>query len=167
MRAIGEADMVQGRKRLLSPPALRPRGVQRAEDRADRLLAELAGDADHHVVERGQVGEQPQVLEGARDAGVHDRLRPQAVEPAAAKRDAALVRLQEAGDDVEDRGLARAVRTDQAGDAALLDGEAAILQRMQSAEAMVEAGDLQIRGHSRSPARPCGRNSMNAISSTP
>ncbi len=56
---------------------------------------------------------------------------------------------------------------DQAGDAALRDGEAAILQRLQPAEALVEAGDLEIRRHSRSPARPCGRNSMNAISSTP
>ena len=45
--------------------------------------------------------------------------------------------------------------------------ETAILQRVQAAEAMVQPGRLEIRGHSRSPSRPCGRNSMNAISSTP
>ena len=57
---------------------------------------------------------------------------------------------------------------DQAGDAPLLDGEGAVPQRAQAAETMVEAGrPADSRGHSRSPASPCGRNSMKAISSTP
>ena len=167
MRAIRQADMIERCERLLPPAPLRAGGVQRAEDRADRLLAELAGDADHHVVQCGQVGEQPQVLEGARDAGAHDRLRPQPVQLAVAKCDAAFVGHQEAGDHVEDRRLARAVRTDEAGDAPLLDGEAAVPQGVQSAEPMIEAGDLHERRHSRSPASPCGRNSMNAMSSRP
>ena len=73
---------------------------------------------------------------------MHDRLRPQAVQRAPAKRHAAFVRPQKAGDHVEDRGLAGAVRPDQAGDAPLLDGEAAIPQRVQAAETVIEPRDL-------------------------
>ena len=142
--------------------------MQRAEDGAERFLGELLRQRDHHIVQRRQLGEQPQILKGPRDPGMHDRLRPQPVERPAAKRHLPLVGPQEAGDGIEDRRLARAVRSHQAGDAALLDLETAIPQRVQTAETMVQARrPADTPRHSRSPSKPCGRNSMKAISSTP
>jgi hypothetical protein len=135
---------------------LRARGVQRTEDRPQRFLGELARQPHHHVVQRGQVGEQAQILEGARDAGVHHRLRRQPVERTAAECYASLVGLQEAGDHVEDRCLAGAVRPDQAGDAPLRDGEAAILQASRPPKRFLQPDDLKIGAHSRSPANLAG-----------
>ncbi len=142
MGAIGQPDMVQCRERFLAAARLRAGGVERAEDGADGFLTGLALDCDHDVVERREVGEEPEVLEGAGDAGMHDRLRAQAVELLASEGDCAFVRVEETGDDVEDRGLARAVGSNEAGDAALLDGEAAVLECAQSTEAVVKAGHL-------------------------
>jgi len=141
--------------------------MQRTEDGSKGFFGELVLQADHHVVERGQVGEQPQILEGARNAGVDHRLRSEPVERAIAERNMTCVRLQETGDHVEDRCLAGAVRPDQAGDATLRDSKTAILQRQQATEALLQPGDLEIGGHSRSPARPWGRNIMNRISNRP
>jgi hypothetical protein len=50
--------------------------------------------------------------------------------------------VEEPGDDVENRSLARAIGSDEAGDAALLDGEAAVLEGAQSTEAVVKACHL-------------------------
>ena len=104
--------------------------------------------ADPHVVARRHGREQRDVLEGARDAERgdlvprHARKRP-AVEP-----DRAGVRLVEAGDAVEQRRLAGAVRADQAADRAGRDREADVVERGDAAEADRTFVDRQQRGSS-------------------
>ena len=75
--------------------------------------------AHHHVLERRQAAERLHQLEGAGDAGGADRIGPQPRDVAAAESDAAGFRAKRAGDQVEDGGLAGAVRADECDDAAL------------------------------------------------
>ena len=100
--------------------------MQRAEDGADRLLAKLTSDADHHVVQGREIREQAQILERARDTRMDNCLRPQPVQCLTTKRHAAFIGAEEAGDDVENCRLTGAIRTNETGDAALLDGKAAV-----------------------------------------
>ena len=85
---------------------------------------------DHQVFQRGHAGKQPDVLEGARDPGLlGDPEIVQAFELNSAavvvrELQAAAARLVEAGDAVEHRGLAGAVRPDQRGDLAPFGAEA-------------------------------------------
>ena len=168
MRAVGQADMLQGGQGFLAAALLGTCDVPGAENRADRLLARLRRQRDQHVIQRGQVDEQAQILEGAGDTGGDDGLRGQPIQASPLEGDAALVGFQESGDNVEDRGLAGTVGANQARDAAAIHGERAIAQGQQPAETDLHPGGLQIGGaHSFSPANPCGRNSMKAISSTP
>ena len=94
---------------------LRQAPVEHAAEHA-RAHAHVA--AEHEVVEHGQAAEQRDVLERARHAERGDRARALAGDVAALERDAAGVGLVEAGDHVEQRGLARAVRADDGEDAA-------------------------------------------------
>ena len=77
---------------------------------------------DHEVFEHGHAGEQADVLEGARhlgmlrDAEIVHALEQEFAAVRMAQHDHALGRLVEAGDAVEDRGLAGAVGADERGD---------------------------------------------------
>ena len=62
------------------------------------------------------------------------------------KRNCALVVAVEAGEHVEERGLARAVGADEAVDLAAADGEAHLRERREAAEALGDALDLEERG---------------------
>src|SRR5262249_37657990 len=68
-----------------------------------------------------------------------DRLRSGAGHVGAGEGDAALVRAVDPGDDVEQRGLARAVRPDEANDLAVVDVEIDRIERNEPAEAAGEA----------------------------
>src|SRR5581483_6210756 len=65
--------------------------------------------------------------------------------------DAARRRRLQTRDDVEQRGLARAVRTDQAGDDSLVDADRHAVQRLQPAEAHGDVLGLEQR-HAATPA---------------
>jgi hypothetical protein len=84
-------------------------------------------------------------LEGAADAGVADAIGPQPRDHLAVETDGAGVGRKCAGDHVEDRGLARAVGTDQGVDGAGRHGEADVVHRPQAAEALAQPVDLQAR----------------------
>ena len=137
--AIGEADMVEAGAGFASAAALCAADMEWAEHGADRLLTALVREADEHVVLGREVGEEAEVLEGAADAGVDDGLGREAIERAALEGDGAFLGPEEAGDDVEDGGLAGAVGADEAGDEALGDGEGGAIQRLEAAEALLEA----------------------------
>src|SRR5256886_8326651 len=87
--------------------------------------------------------EERDVLEGARhpELGHVGRRQPRAV--AALEEDAALVGMVEAADDVEQRGLARAVGPDDGEDLPALDVQAHAAQREQSAEAHADPLHLE------------------------
>ena len=75
--------------------------------------------ADDDVLGHGEVGEGLELLEGAGHAAAGDAVGPHAGDLAAVEEDAAGVERLEAGDQVEQRGLAGAVGPDDADDLAL------------------------------------------------
>src|SRR6185312_4213689 len=85
------------------------------------------------------VREQPRILEDdtcAAFAGGNEHARLSVEHRAAAHGDAALVRLEQAGDCVDHAGLARARGTEQRGDAATFDRECNV--QREGAEAVLE-----------------------------
>ncbi len=87
-----------------------------------------------YVVQHGQLGKQADVLERARHAHFADivRLFPDQVLPV--QPDAAIRRAVHAGQHVEHSGFARAVRTDQAYQPALLYFHGKLVNSAQAAE---------------------------------
>src|SRR5690606_4510315 len=110
--------------------------------------------ADHDILDGAQVGEQPDVLEGARQPRLRHFMRLAAGERRAVERAAPFLRDIEAGQHVEQRGLARAVRADQAVDLARANVEADLGQRTQAAEPLAQAFCLQDDAHAWPPAVP-------------
>ena len=79
--------------------------------------------ADEHVLEGCHVGEQPDVLERARDPRLGDAVSGEPNEVATLEQDASLGGLIHAGDAVEHRRLAGAVRADDPEDLAPLNAQ--------------------------------------------
>ena len=79
--------------------------------------------ADEHVVEHGHGPEQGDVLERAREAVPDDVVRPDRLHGVSVDEYRAVARAVYAGDDVEERRLARAVRPDERDDLPGLDVE--------------------------------------------
>src|SRR2546425_8768769 len=137
-------------------------------DRVEQEVpAHLQQPARHEVVEHAHALEERDVLEGARhpELGHVGRRQPRAV--AALEEDAALVGMVEAADDVEQRGLARAVGPDDGEDLPALDVQAHAAQREQSAKAHadplhLEQGPGCLRGHRTACAAPTSRMRTSA-----
>jgi hypothetical protein len=117
--------------------------VRQAEQRGQE--AGLGGDAGpgHDVLEHRHVREQPHALQGARDAEPGQLVRLEAGEGLAAPAERALVGGDEAADDVEQGGLAGAVRADDAEHLVRLDAQRDGVQRRQAAEADRDPGGLE------------------------
>src|SRR5262249_62233300 len=105
------------------------------------------------------------------------RLRRGAGHVDADEGDVAPVLAVDAGDDIEQRGLARAVRPDEPDDLSLLDVEIDGIERDEAAEAAGQFAAGEQGGHKAflSPPResrnwrgssPCGRNSKIRITRT-
>ena len=91
-------------------------------------------------------GKRPHDLEGAADAAAADLVRRQPVDALARERDVARVGREHAGDHVEQRGLAGAVRADHGEDLALRHVEARRRRpRRRPRKLLVDAGDRQER----------------------
>ena len=118
------------RQRLLGHAALGA-AVDQAE--APRRVA------DRDVVGHRQIGDQRQLLEDADDAGRVGRRRRRERDRLAVEQHAALVGLHDAGHDLDQRRLARAVLAEHRVDAAGLDDEVGLLQRAHAAVALRDA----------------------------
>ncbi len=90
--------------------------------------------ADHDIVGDRHAQEWAHDLEGAADAGLAERVRLAARHVAAVEQDFAGARPQEAVQEIEQRGLAGAVRADDPEDLVAPQLEADILHRFQAAE---------------------------------
>jgi hypothetical protein len=90
--------------------------------------------ADPNVVEDREIWKQRDVLEGAPDADFGDPVRPPPQDALAFQQNVARARLVEPAQAVEERGLAGAVRSDQAQDLALMHVERYAIQRNDAAE---------------------------------
>ena len=133
-----------------------------AEDLPEEAAVHLQGAAGHDVVERRHAAEQRDVLEGARDAAARRLVGPHLRARLALEGDAAFLRMVEAVDDVEHRGLAGAVRADDGADLALADVERHVGERLHAAERERHVLDRQQRLRHRAVA--AGRRSHAAFS---
>ncbi len=102
--------------------------------------------ADQHVVVHAPAGEHAGLLEGAHHAQSRNLIGPQTIEFRAAVDDGAGRRLDVAGDGIEGRRLAGAVRADQRQHLALPDLERHAVDGDEPAEADGEAVDRQLGG---------------------
>src|SRR5262249_7753064 len=146
----------------------------RARTRRHRMPSQRA---DHDVVQHAEPRERAHDLKGAGQSERADRVRGQAAERAPAKADVTGVRGQKPGQQIEDRRLAGAVRSDEAEHLALVDREIEAVDGLNAAEALGEAMRLEQlqrrrRRHRRSMrARrgyaPSGKNNTTAISRMP
>ena len=136
-------------ERLLLLRSLRTR----AQDRLEPGGLEVLVLAHEHVLGRGHAAEEADVLVGSRQAQPGDLVRAQLVDLGAVEGDAALVDLVEAGDAVEERGLARAIGSDDADDRALFEVEGQVADGGQAAEAFRRVAGLEQCHGLGSPAR--------------
>ena len=108
--------------------------ARQAEDAGEHAVGHLVVKADAHIVLHAHVAKEADVLEGAGHAqfvglhGVH------AGGVLAVDHDGAGGGLVDLGQQVEHRGLARAVGADEAGDLGLADGEVEVLHGLEAAE---------------------------------
>src|SRR5712691_1677591 len=117
--------------------------------------------ADEDVLDGRHVVEEPDVLERATDAECGDLIGAKPDERAALPRHRAVVGRVEAGEDVEERRLARAVGPDDGGDPAV-EREIDAIDRGETVEALgdaprLEAAHRSSRWRRRAGRMPCGR----------
>ncbi len=120
----------------------------------EEVLAGLPRRHHHQILARGEVVELVGDLEGAYQAFVEARVGRQRGDVLAEEADGARGRLQGAGDQVEQRGLARAVGADEAEDLALGHPQGAAIHGMEAAEGFDQAIHFE-----HSVAIPCGEKS--------
>ena len=130
-----------------------PEHLVRAPARHHRVGPMQQGADDDVVLDRERRKRTHQ-LEGAADAAPADDVGPEPVDALAGEMDRAVVGREHAGDDVEQRGLAGAIGTDDREDSALRHAEADIVDREQAAEALAQPGDLEQRRHCFPPFAP-------------
>src|SRR5260221_3345713 len=130
-RIAGQADLVErhgGAALRLAPRDTAAGAVERGE-----------GD----IVEQRQLAERARYLEGARYAAAADDMRGLPRDLGPGKDDRAAARLERAGDQVEDRALARAVGADETEDLALPHLERHLVDRQEAAEALRQGLDRE------------------------
>src|SRR5207302_11350632 len=125
----------------------------------------------------GQVGEQTDILERARNACGGDLVRLQAGQVAPVEHERARLGRVKSRQDVEQRGLAGAVGADQAENFAGADGKRDFRKRLHAAKALGDALGSQERHAACRPvssrcltaegSRPAGRNSITSTSARP
>ncbi len=137
--ALRDADVVEQLVGALLDRLFLGAGLRVAEDRAEHVRVRAHVATDHHVLERGQVREQADVLERPRDAALGDLVRLEPGERLAVEDELAVVLLIDAGQHVEETRLAGAVGADQPVDLAVADREAHVRERVDAAEALADS----------------------------
>src|SRR5919201_4138152 len=99
-------------------------------------VVSLPGLGHQHVVQDRHPGKQAQILKGTGHTQVDDAVGAAAAKVPAIEGDRAPVRLQHAGDQVEDGGLPRPIGSDQPGDVTLIDIQTQPSHRLDAAEAL-------------------------------
>jgi len=101
--------------------------------------ARRVNEPTRKILQHGQPVEQPSSLRHVGDAHFGDPVGGEPVDPGAAEQDLAPVGPKLAGDGADGRRLARAVRSDDRHDLALVHGEADVVER---GHAVVRRGDM-------------------------
>ena len=127
-RLVGEPDTLERLERL----ATGTRGIGR-----------LLEGAHHHVLEHRHLGEGLELLEGARHAEPADLVGPESGDGMAVQQHLARVRRLKAREQIEERGLARAVGTDDADQLARAHLEGDVVVGHEPAEALRHPAHVQ------------------------
>jgi hypothetical protein len=123
---------------LAAQRAFLVRDALAAEPGVPERFARLTGGHHHQVLAAGHGMEFMRDLEGAQKALGKQDMGRQAGDVLAIHHDAARGGGQDACDDVEQRGLARAIGADQGGDRARLDRQACAVDGVETAEMLVQ-----------------------------
>ena len=107
------------------------------------MTAQMA--AERNVLDDAHIRQQLHMLEGAADADLRGLARGRVAAQRAAKQQVAVIARQQAGQKVESRALACAIRADEREDLAGLDLEADVVDRDQAAEAPCHAAGFDQR----------------------
>src|SRR5687768_3074282 len=108
---------------------------RQSQHRVDQALPRVNVARGHYVFQHRHTGEQPNILKSPRDTAPRNLIRTQAVDTLAFEMDLAGSRLVNAGQQIENRCLASAVRSDEAIDLAALDLHVQLVDGHQTAEA--------------------------------
>ena len=165
---VGQADLDEDLVAPLHDLLLFPPGPPVPEDRPQDAGPRPAVAADHHVLQDRHVGEQADVLKGPghsqlRDLVDLDAVDPPAFPPGRRDEDIPFGRLVDAGDAVEEGGLAGAVGADQGDDLALPDLEVDGVERPEPAEIHRQS----VYGQGRSPYHACAGSPSFPLSREP
>jgi len=109
----------------------------------------MGGRCDQQVLDRGEVAEHPRELKCPDQAAPCQAVHRLARHIDAVEHDAASRRGEKTTDHVQCGRLAGAVRTDQSGDGASLDGERHHIHRLHAAVILGQVFDLEDRPHRR------------------
>ena len=109
------------------------------EEKIQEVIADVDVLADQHVLNHAHGGEQTDILERSRDAGLDDVTGLLVLDLLAVEEDLAAVHMVHAGEHIEDGGLAGAVGADDADDLALVDVKFHVFHGHQAAEGLGNA----------------------------
>ena len=140
---VGDPDELQQRSGLLNGRTLLPPVPRGAQQRARHRGAMPRIGADDHILQRGHLAPQPDVLEGARDAQPGDLVTLAPADRFPVEHHGAGRRAVNTGDGVETGGLPGAVGADQSQNLTAANREAHRVQGGQAAEFHGEIGGLQ------------------------
>ena len=145
--------MARNRRDAASCSSLFPAPPAGAEKGAGEAVAELRVARQLDVVEHGHVPPEEHVLEGPAQAARGDFVWGEADQVLPLEGDAALGRAVDAGDEVEDRGLAGPVRPDEPAYRTGRHAQGVVVHRAQPAEVVGHVLDFQQCGFRRVPGR--------------
>src|SRR5439155_11756708 len=161
---VGQSDEIEQPARPLDGLRLESLQARGAEQPRQQVLLLVLLEEDEKVLERAEAREDAHLLERAPDPQARHAMWRGVGQVAAAEQHATAVGRKVAGDAVEERGLARAVRADEAHQLARLDDEIDLIDGRDAEEALDEAADLQQR-HQRAGRAPVARRSRLSIPS--
>ena len=131
-------------------------------------FAALAGRDEHHVLEHRHLRERARDLKRAGNSGHEHLVGSEAVDPAPGEPDPSPIRAFQTRDGVEERRLARPVRTYQRVERPRLDGEVHLVDRPQAPEPLGESLHLEKRlAHAPVLFRPRSRSRSRSRSRLP
>jgi hypothetical protein len=174
LRGVGEADAIERRARRLARRLVLPGDRGPMHQVSEDAGALVAVTADHDVLQHRHLRENLQVLERARQPAPRQPVGRKAGHRFAGKADDAVLRRVDAGNYIDQRGLARTVRADNREHLAGRDRNADPVDGAHAAE-----GDRQLFGfqdrHLRHPAKtpasdgtmPLRRKIMNTMTISP
>ena len=142
VRDVGELEPRQKLHRLVDHVAARARGRDHVRRGADAL-----GDRHVDVLQHREAAEQPVDLEGAGDAALDALGLLDLGDVLALEQHLAGARRQHAGQQIDEGGLAGAVRADQRVARAFLQREGDVARGAERAEALAERARFEQRGH--------------------